>query len=113
MFYGGCFDGDSPFGTRLCRAEAQREKREAEEALEEANREAEEAEAGQSAAQDRLDSLNDELVSLISEIELLVADIAEKEEQIHVATVEYEEAKADEERQYEAIVPKQRFIGGC
>ena len=91
-------------------AEAQREKREAEEALEEANREAEEAEAGQSAAQDRLDSLNDELVSLISEIELLEADIAEKEEQIQVATVEYEEAKADEERQYEAMKKRINYM---
>ena len=91
-------------------AEAQREKREAEEALEEANREAEEAEAGQSAAQDRLDSLNDELVSLISEIELLEADIAEKEEQIQVATVEYEEAKADEERQYEAMKKRIKYM---
>ena len=87
-------------------AEAQREKREAEEALEEANREAEEAEAGQSA----LDSLNDELVSLISEIELLEADIAEKEEQIQVATVEYEDAKADEERQYEAMKKRIKYM---
>lgn len=91
-------------------SQMEKEKREAQQKLDEANQKAKEAEAQRNAAQAQVSSLNDELTEILSEIVLLEADIADKELQIEQAQKDYDEAKATEERQYEAMKKRIKYM---
>ena len=59
--------------------------------------------------EEEIEDTEAELVNLYTEIGVLEDQIAEKEAEIEVAQAEYEEAEAEERRQYEAMKERIRF----
>lgn len=96
--------------TATSTSQMEKEKRDAQKKLDEANQKAKDAEAQRNAAQAQVSSLNDELTEILSEIALLEADIADKELQIQQAQKDYDEAKATEEKQYEAMKKRIKYM---
>ena len=60
-------------------------------------------EGKKNALSNEVNGLNDELTNTLLNIEVLESDLADKEVEIQEAEIAYEEAKATEERQYEAM----------
>lgn len=52
---------------------------------------------------DEIDEVDESLVEIIASVEMITDEIAVKEEQIEETTKEYEEAKAVEDAQYDAM----------
>lgn len=67
-------------------------------------------EGQKSALNNEVSGLNDELTNTLLNIEVLESDLAEKEVEIQEAEVAYEEAKATEERQYEAMKLRIQYL---
>lgn len=67
-------------------------------------------EGKKSALSSEVNSLNDELTETLLNIEVLEGDLADKEVQIQEAEIAYEEAKATEERQYEAMKLRIQYL---
>lgn len=57
-----------------------------------------------------IEEMDAALVETIASVEIIEEEIGEKEEQIEITTQEYEEAKATEEAQYEAMKLRIRFM---
>lgn len=67
-------------------------------------------EGQKSALNNEVSGLNDELTDTLLNIEVLESDLAEKEVEIQEAEIAYEEAKATEERQYEAMKLRIQYL---
>lgn len=67
-------------------------------------------EGQKNALSNEVSSLNDELTSTLLNIEVLESDLADKEVEIQEAEIAYEEAKATEERQYEAMKLRIQYL---
>ena len=67
-------------------------------------------EGKKSALNSEVNSLNDELVETMLNIQVLENDLEVKEQQIAEAQIAYEEAKATEERQYEAMKLRIQYL---
>ena len=67
-------------------------------------------EGKKNALSSEVNSLNDELMETMLNIEVLEGDLADKEVEIQEAEIAYEEAKATEERQYEAMKLRIQYL---
>lgn len=78
--------------------------------LDEINAQMKSIESQRSSVLSEIDSLDSDLVDLVLNIELLESDIAAKEEEVEEAQAQYDEAKAKEEAQYEAMKLRIQYI---
>ena len=67
-------------------------------------------EGKKNALSNEVNGLNDELTNTLLNIEVLESDLADKEVEIQEAEIAYEEAKATEERQYEAMKLRIQYL---
>ena len=67
-------------------------------------------ESKKNALSSEINGLNDELTETLLNIAVLESDLADKEVQIEEAQIAYEEAKATEERQYEAMKLRIQYL---
>lgn len=67
-------------------------------------------EGQKNALSNEVSGLNDELTNTLLNIEVLESDLADKEVEIQEAEIAYEEAKATEERQYEAMKLRIQYL---
>lgn len=91
-------------------SQARKEKQEAERKRDQANQRADEAQQRIEQAESEVSTLTNELSALIADISLLETDIEYKNEQIHEAQGEYDEAKVREESQYEAMKKRIKYM---
>lgn len=91
-------------------SQARKEKQEAERKRDQANQRADEAQQRIEQAESEVSTLTNELSALIADISLLETDIEYKNQQIHEAQGEYDEAKVREESQYEAMKKRIKYM---
>lgn len=91
-------------------SDVKKEKEAAEKELNNINSSISEIEGNKEAIAEEIEELDSQLVELLSTVEVLKQDIKNKESEIDKAQVAYEEAKADEEAQYEAMKLRIQFM---
>ncbi len=90
--------------------EAENQKKDSQNKLNEAQGRIGDAAEGMDETQGAIDSTNAEIVGLMTDIELIKEDIADKTVKIEETNAEYEEAKAQEETLYGAMVSRVKFM---
>lgn len=103
-----CTNAMPAWGTSVSKTE--KEKKEAQQKLDSAKQKAEEAEQKKNAAQTQVAKLDSELANLLGVIQVLEGDIESKGEEIKRAQSDFDKAKAQEEKQYEAMKKRIRFM---
>lgn len=91
-------------------SDIKKEKEEAEKELDSIESDISEIEGNKEEIAEEIEELDNQLVELLSTVEILKQDIKNKEEEINQAQISYDEAKADEEAQYEAMKLRIRFM---
>ncbi|MCR4990074.1 MAG: C40 family peptidase [Lachnospiraceae bacterium] len=90
--------------------EAADEKKKEEQALNSANEKASELSGDMESVESEIEEVDEELVATIAAVEIVKDEISAKEAEIEVTTREYEEAKATEEAQYEAMKLRIKYL---
>lgn len=85
-------------------------KAETEEKLTETNKEIEEIQENQAKLQEEIEKLDAELVSLLIDIDVIKEEIIDKKQQIEDTQLEYDEAKKEEEKQYELLKKRMQYL---
>ena len=78
--------------------------------LNEAESEAESLETEKGMAEEELEAAQEQLVNLIASVAILEGDIERKKEEIAQAEIDYEEAKREEERQYNTMRARIKYM---
>lgn len=60
--------------------------------------------------EETIKTFEQELVEILTSLSVLEDELIAKEEEIEIATIEYEKAKAEEEEQYEAMIIRMKFM---
>ena len=91
-------------------SEIKKQKQATQKQLDEINAQMKSIESQRSSVLSEIDSLDSDLVDLVLNIELLESDIVAKEAEVEEAQAQYDEAKAKEEAQYEAMKLRIQYI---
>ena len=91
-------------------SEVKKQKAETEKALSAANSKAEALEGEMEGLEEEINELDAQLVEVIAAVSMVEDEIREIEEQIDIAIADYEAAKAEEERQYEEMKLRIKFM---
>ena len=91
-------------------SELQQQKSQTESALSEAQSSASALESSQAAVSSSIDSTNDELVQNMASIQMLESEIADLDTQIDEKQQEYDEAVAEEQKQYDAMKLRIKYM---
>lgn len=104
--------GFSQFSVALAdkKSDAQEKKKEAEENLDKKNKEIEEIEKQQQQIQSEIDQLDAELVQVMIDLSTLEEELAVKEDELAETRANLEQAKIDEENQYQAMKKRIQFM---
>lgn len=104
--------GFSQFSVALAdkKSDAQEKKKEAEENLDKKNKEIEEIEKQQEQIQSEIDQLDAELVQVMIDLSTLEEELAVKEDELAETRANLEQAKIDEENQYQAMKKRIQFM---
>ncbi len=90
--------------------EAENEKKKSSEALKNANAKADSLENEMDSIEEEIEETDEALVETLAAIDLINEEIAKKEEELKITTEEYNQAVADEEEQYNAMVLRIKFL---
>lgn len=104
--------GFSQFSVALAdkKSDAQEKKKEAEENLDKKNKEIEEIEKQQQQIQSEINQLDAELVQVMIDLSTLEEELAVKEDELAETRANLEQAKIDEENQYQAMKKRIQFM---
>lgn len=91
-------------------SDLKKQKEEAQDQLDEINDNIDSMKGEQAEIQNEMDEVNVELMQTIASVEMLEEEIAEKEVQIQKAQEDYDDAKAEEEAQYEAMKIRIKYM---
>lgn len=86
------------------------QKKDAESGLNSANKKVDKIEGEREEAQEEVEEIDSQLVELLAQVEILEDEIANKKVQVEVAKQEHDAAKAEEEKQYEAMKARIKFM---
>ena len=91
-------------------SQLQKEKNDAQNRLNAANEAVDEIAQQKQEAQEEADEVDRQLVQLLAELDILEDELAAKKVQVQEANEKYEAARAEEEKQYEAMKKRIRFM---
>ena len=94
----------------VTKSEAEKNKKEAQKGLDTVKSQINDLEEDKETLEEEIQEIDNELVDMLLTVDIIKGDIADKEEQIRIATEEYEEARNKEETQYEAMKRRIKFM---